>query len=227
MNHARVGAPLAGLALIGMAAVGCSSGPPEPAVRDVEPVRLSTAQVCAGLFPAEGGRALERALESTTFLLRDEKMNPTVGAVAQAMEDAYRSGAKIRDMPTRTCQISGVPTNSYFHTARVRFTAYSFHAGEPADLPGVSDRGVRVSTRRHKIVYLDYDCVSFRIGSTQDVPLRIKLMFQEQWDASKGDEALRPDYLTATHSAALAVAKELRCVDDGGLPARAADLPAG
>ncbi|MFD8147970.1 hypothetical protein [Streptomyces sp. NPDC059708] len=130
-------------------------------------------------------------------------------------------------MPQSTCQISGQPAKSRLATARVRFTAYSLLAGDPADFPGVSDRGVRVSTREKKIVYLDYDCVSPRVGSTQEVPLRIRLRFQDRWQSSKGDPALRPDYLTATHSAALAVAKELRCVDDGGLPARAEELPAG
>ncbi|MFF4643686.1 hypothetical protein [Streptomyces sp. NPDC001389] len=90
----------------------------------------------------------------------------------------------------------------------------------------MSDRGVRVSTRERKVVYLDYDCVSPRVGSTPEVPLRIRLLFQERWAASKGEAVLRPDYLAIAHSAALAVAKELRCVDDGGLPARAEDLPA-
>ncbi|GAA0281151.1 hypothetical protein GCM10010302_18660 [Streptomyces polychromogenes] len=227
MNRARVGHPLVGLVMLGVAAAACSSSSPKPSLFATEPPKLSIAQVCAGLFPAQGGKALERVLESTIFVARDEELNPDVGAVAQAMEDAYRSGVNIRDMPTRTCQISAVPTSSYFHTARLRFTAYSLNAGEPADFPGVSDRGVRVSTRERKIVYLDYDCVSPRVGSTQDIPLRIRLLFQDRWQASKGDPVLRPDYLAVTHSAALAVAKELRCVGDGGLPARAEDLPTG
>ncbi|MEU8433975.1 hypothetical protein AB0F18_13820 [Streptomyces sp. NPDC029216] len=76
------------------------------------------------------------------------------------------------------------------------------------------------------MVYLEYDCVSSRVGSTRDIPLRIRLLFHEQWEASKGETILRPDYLTITHSAALAVAKELQCADDGGLPPRAEELPA-
>lgn len=211
--------------MLGAAVAGCSSGGPEPAAQAAEPPRLSVGQVCAGLFSAEGGRALERVLGSTTFLLRDEKRNPDARAVAQAMEDAYRAGKNISDMPQSSCEISGQPAATRLAPARVRFTAYSLYAGDPTDFPGVSDRGVRVSTPERKVVYLDYDCVSPRVGSTQDVPLRIRLFFQEQWDASKGETVLRPDYLAIAHSAALAVAKELRCVDDGGLPARAEDLP--
>ncbi|MFF8268780.1 hypothetical protein ACF059_15455 [Streptomyces sp. NPDC016562] len=181
-------------------------------------------QVCAGLFTDEGGKALERALASTQFEIWDEKKNPDVRAVAQMMEDAYRAGRKIKNMPQPVCEMVGRPTETGVATARVMFTAYSKHAGDPADFPGVGDSGVRVRMEQ-KRVYLSYDCVSSRVGSTQEIPLRIKLLFQERWDASKGEDVLRPDYLAITHSAALAVAKELRCANDGGLPARAVDLP--
>ncbi|MFD8981397.1 hypothetical protein [Streptomyces sp. NPDC059564] len=206
-----------------MVAVGCSAEEPEPL--PAGPQQLSTGQVCAGLFTAAGAEALERVLGSTTFLLRDEDKNPDVRAVAQVMEDAYRAGVKIRDMPQSVCEISGAPRESHFPTARLMFTAYSKHAGDPADFPGVSDSGVRVSTVA-KWVYLSYDCASPRVGSTPDIPLRIRLLFQDQWDGSKGAAALGPDYLKVTHSAALAVAKELGCVNDGGLSARAEELPA-
>ncbi|MFJ8166333.1 hypothetical protein ACIRBY_36210 [Streptomyces sp. NPDC096136] len=221
-----MGLPLAGLAMLGTAGAGCSSGGPEPATQAAEPPRLSVGQVCPGLFPADGGKALERVLESATFLLRDETRNPDVRAVAQAMKDAYRSGGKIREMPQATCEIAAQPVPFRLATALIRFTAYSKHAGDSSDFPGASDQGVQVSTRQRKVVHLEYDCVSPRVGSTQNVPLRIRILFHEQWDASKGETVLRPDYLAIAHSAALAVAKELRCVDDGGLPARAEDLPA-
>ncbi|MEV7544037.1 hypothetical protein [Streptomyces sp. NPDC089915] len=185
--------------------------------------RVSVDRVCAGLFAAEGGKALERVLESTKFRIMDDTRDPDVRTVSQAMENAYRSGNRIRQMPQSTCEISGSDGGGHVPTAMVRFTASS----KRDDFLSGNDRGVRVSTRERKIVYLEYDCVSPRVGSTQDIPLRIRLLFQDRWQASKGDPTLRPDYLTATHSAALAVAKELRCVDDGGLPARAEDLPAG
>lgn len=209
--------------MFAMLAAGCSAGGAEPSAQ-AAPQELSIGQVCPGLFPGDGGRALERVLESTAFLLRDEGKNPGVREVAQAMEDAYRAGAKIRDMPQPVCRISGAPPRSHFPTAQLMFTAYSKHAGDPVDFPGVSDSGVRVSTDG-KRVYFSYDCVSPRVGSTSDIPLRIRILFHEQWDESKGAAVLGQDYLAVTHSAALAVAKVLGCVNDGGLPARAQELP--
>ncbi|MFE1412852.1 hypothetical protein ACFW6F_18880 [Streptomyces sp. NPDC058746] len=230
MNGTRMSRPLVGpavaLTVLGSAVAGCSTGAPEQPPRSAAPQMLSVGQVCAGLFPdaGEGGKALERVLESTRFQVREEQKNPDVRAVAQAMEEAYRSGRKIGDMPQPVCEVVGADKGSRVPTARVMFTAYSKQAADPADLPGTGARDVRVSTRK-KHVDLTYDCVSSRVGSTQDIPLQITLAFQERWDESKGDAVLGPDYLAVTHSAALAVAQELECVNNAGLPARADGLP--
>ncbi|MER6216413.1 hypothetical protein ABT213_20455 [Streptomyces sp. NPDC001674] len=204
------------------ATVACSGGTSERPAPVPTVTRVAADQVCVGLFPGDGGRALERVLESKEFLLRNEKWNPDVRAVAQVMENAYRSGDRIRQMPQSSCEVSGAGGENHIPTALVRFTASSKH-----DHFELGEHGVQVSTRERKVVYLDYDCVSPRVGSTPDIPLRVNVLFQEQWPESKGEDVLRPDYLAITHSAALAVAKELRCVDDGGLPVRAVDLPAG
>ncbi|MFE2248594.1 hypothetical protein [Streptomyces lavendulae] len=104
------------------------------------------------------------------------------------------------------------------------FTAYSKYDADPADLPGESARGPRV-WKQGKSVDVTFDCVSVRVGSTSDIPLQVTAAFQEQWQGSKGATALGQDYLAVTHSAALAVAQALGCVNDGGLPARAQELP--
>ncbi|MFG2665740.1 hypothetical protein ACGFY6_16010 [Streptomyces sp. NPDC048387] len=208
--------------LFAAATVACSGGTAERPAPVPTVTRVAADQVCAGLFPGDGGRALERVLESKEFLLRNEKRDPDVRDVAQAMENAYRSGDKIRQMPQSTCEVAGSEGRQYIPSAMVRFTASSKR--DRFDLGG---QGLQVSTRERKLVYLEYDCVSPRVGSTPDIPLRVRVLFQEQWQESKGEDVLRPDYLAITHSAALAVAKELRCADDGGLPARAAELPAG
>lgn len=216
--------PAIGLAILAVAAAGCSASEREQPPPATTPQVLSAAKVCAGLFPDEGGKALERILESTRFQVREEKRNPDVRAVAQAMEDAYRAGKKIRDMPQPVCEAVGEAKDHRIPTAQIMFTAYSKHAGDPADFPGVSDSGVKVS-KRQKTNNLLFDCVSSRVGSTQDVPLRIGLAFQERWDESQGATVLGQDYLAVTHSAALAVARELGCANDGGLAARADGLP--
>ncbi|MGW7450615.1 hypothetical protein [Streptomyces sp. NPDC054787] len=212
------------LAILGMVASGCSQRDAEPAAQATSLRTFPVGQVCAGLFLGEGGKALERVLESTQFHVLEEDKNPDVHAVAQVMEDAYRAGKEIRNMPQPVCEAVGSDKEFHIPTTRLMFTAYSKHAADPADLPGAGARDVRVSTR-NKEVGLTFDCVSSRVGSTQDVPLQITLDFQERWDESKGEDVLRPDYLAITHSAALAVAKELGCANDGRLPARAVDLP--
>ncbi|MGW1639694.1 hypothetical protein [Streptomyces lavendulae] len=211
-------------AVFGAAVLGCSAAEPEPVTPPTTGPPLSVSQVCAGLFTDDGGKALERILESTEFQIRDEKGNPEAGAVARAMEDAYRSGAKIHDAPQPVCRIVGTGKDGYRPMAHVMFTAYSKYDADPADLPGASARGPRVRTQG-KSVDVTFDCVSVRVGSTSDVPLQVTVAFQEQWQGSKGATALAQDYLAVTHSAALAVAEALGCVDDGGLPARAQELP--
>ncbi|MFE2166905.1 hypothetical protein ACFXB3_17845 [Streptomyces sp. NPDC059447] len=213
------------LVLLAAAATGCSAGEPEKSPQPTAAPRLTAGQICAGLFTGEGAKALERVLESTAFHVRDDEKAPDVRAVAQVMEDAYRAGKRINDMPQPVCEASGAEAKAgYIPTVRIMFTAYSKHAGDPPDFPGVSDSGVMVS-QRQKTNHLSYDCTSSRVGSTDNVPLRIKLAFQERWDGSKGETVLGQDYLAVTHSAALAVAKELGCTNNGGLPARADDLP--
>lgn len=228
MSGGWIRRPLAGpsvwVAALGVAAAGCSSGEAEPPTRVSAPQTFSADRVCGGLFAGEGGKALERILESTNFRLLDEKENRDLRSIAQTMEDAYRSGKRIRDMPQPVCEVAGSDKERHIPTVRLRFTAYSKHAGDPADFPGVSDRGLRISAQA-KRVYFSYDCVSPRVGSTEDIPLRINILFHERWDESKGPAVLGQDYLAVTHSAALAVAEALGCVNDGGLPARAQELP--
>ncbi|MEU3408738.1 hypothetical protein ABZ766_32985 [Streptomyces sp. NPDC006670] len=221
MTGRRLRRLLGGLVFFPVALAGCSGEEPEQPAPVPTVKRMSVDQACAGLFPGDGGKALERVLESTEFLLRNEKWSPDVRAVAQVMENAYRSGDRIRNMPQSTCEVSGVEKERHTPSAIVRFTASS----KWDDSSAGSDRGVWVSTRERKVVDLAYDCVSPRVGSTPEAPLRVGLLFQDRWQGSKGEDVLRPDYLTVTHSAALAVARELQCVDDGGLPARAGDLP--
>ncbi|MBT2456109.1 hypothetical protein [Streptomyces sp. ISL-86] len=71
-----------------------------------------------------------------------------------------------------------------------------------------------------------FDCVSSRVGSTRDIPLRITAVFKDRWDKSNGDAALGGDYLAIAHSAGLALAKELGCENNGELPDGAEALPA-
>ncbi|MFJ6796457.1 hypothetical protein [Streptomyces sp. NPDC091268] len=192
---------------------------------------LSAAQVCGGtLFTSEAAQALERVLQSSGFVVRTGRDNLNAEAMGAVMEAAYRAGNKVRDMPTGNCEISGkalrIEGDERYPSAQVRLTAFSKNAGIPAGESGASARGVTVSgaVRQRSVAF---DCVSPRVDSTVDVPLRITATFRSRFDKGTVAEAeLVEDYGILAHSAALAVAKELGCVSNGGLPDRAAGLPA-
>ncbi|MFG2997134.1 hypothetical protein [Streptomyces sp. NPDC048340] len=225
----RFAAAFMGLLSLVALVAGCSAAEPDEPVLE-QPEILSAAQVCGGtLFTPEAASALGRVLQSSDFIVRDEEKNQSAAAMARTMEDAYRAGSEVRNMPTGNCDISGmaqqIDGDGHYPSAQVWFTAFSKKAGIPEDEPGGSDSGVMVAgaVRQWNIAF---DCVSPRVGSTADIPLRITATFRNQFDKGNGDETeLVGDYKILAHSAALSVAKELRCVDDGGLPGRAEGLP--
>ncbi|MEU9103803.1 hypothetical protein AB0D54_05470 [Streptomyces xanthophaeus] len=185
---------------------------------------MSVGELCAGLLLGEGANAVERVLESSRFVVKNEKDNPDIRTTAQALEDAYRAGENIREVRQPSCRVSQEPSGTIGQGLRLSFAPLSRHIRKWEDFLGPNDKGVRVEAQ-DKHLWLGFDCVSSRAGSTQEIPLRISVHFLEHWANSKGSAVLAQDYRTITHGAALAVAKELGCVNDGGLPAQAAGLP--
>ncbi|MFD9335209.1 hypothetical protein ACFWBF_12505 [Streptomyces sp. NPDC060028] len=222
----------AGIAL-GVVCAGCAGPAPDAAEPEPEPETkvLAATEVCGGgLFSAEAGGALERVLESSRFVIREERERTDVPSAANMLEEAYRAGSRMRDLPRPKCTFSGEPkkvdADSYFPSGEVRFIPHGRNEGLPDHLPGVNDTGTVVWTGRRQY-NLEFDCVSTRVGSTQEVPLRVVVEFRNIWDKGTAAEAdLVKDYRILAHSAALAVAKELGCVNAGGLPGRAEELPA-
>ncbi|WP_031156987.1 hypothetical protein [Streptomyces xanthophaeus] len=211
------------LVVLVVTSTACSAGKPEVSASPSASPVYSADRICAGLFPGEGGKALERVLGSTQFKVRDEEDNPDVQAAAQQLEDAYRAGAAIRDMSHPRCEVAAQPGKPHVRRLIVDFVPLSRHIQKSEDFLGPDDKGVRVSAGV-KHVSLGFDCVSSRAASTEEIPLRISVQLTEQ-GTRKGDAVLAQDYRAITHGAALAVAEELGCVNDGGLPARAAGLP--
>ncbi|MFF3862968.1 hypothetical protein [Streptomyces sp. NPDC002209] len=219
-----------GVVVLGLAAVACSGSTPEETSTPSGPEQVSATQVCGGgLVSPASGPSLGRVLESSRFVIREDKENADVAVIAKALESAYRAGRKVRDTSIPSCDISGavkdVDSDRYYPTASLRFRATSKNAGVPDYMPEANDAGTKgwASFREYTIAF---DCVSSRIGSTSDVPLRITAEFHSKWDKGQaGESALAPDYVALAHSAALAVARELGCDARGGLPERPEDLP--
>ncbi|MGW6410855.1 hypothetical protein ACWF95_27225 [Streptomyces vinaceus] len=219
-----------GVAALGLAAAACSGSTVDETSTPGDPEQVSAIQVCGGgLVSAAAGPSLERVLESSRFVIREEKENADAFSIAKALEDAYRAGSKVRDTSIPSCDISGalkdVDSDRYYPTASLRFRATSKNAGVPDYMPGAKDSGTKswASFREYTIAF---DCVSSRVGSTSEVPLRISAEFRSKWDKGQADEsALAPDYVALAHSAALSVAGELGCDARGGLPERPDGLP--
>ncbi|MER5811665.1 hypothetical protein ABT143_26360 [Streptomyces sp. NPDC002033] len=213
------------MAAFGLMLVGCSGGGAEEVPRTA-PQTFPVQKVCGGIFPDEGAKAVERILESKEFQVREARRNPDVAAVARTMEDAYRSGKRIREQPQSVCEVVGtVDRDGHVPRAQVMFTAFSKYAADPADLPGLPAGAPRVAGVG-KGVDLSFDCVSPRVGATRDVPLQVTAQFSDFRSNSKGPAVLGQDYLAAVHAAALTVAKELGCLNDAGIPAQAGQLAA-
>ncbi|MFJ3171394.1 hypothetical protein ACIPJK_11525 [Streptomyces roseus] len=219
-----------GAATLGLAAAACSGSPADETETSSDPEQVSAIQVCGGgLVSSSAGSSLERVLESSRFVIREEKENANVSSIAKALENAYRAGSKVRDTSIPSCDISGALKNAdsdrYYPTASLRFRATSKNSGVPDYMPEAKDSGTKswASFREYTIAF---DCVSSRVGSTNEIPLRISAEFRSKWDKGQAEEStLAPDYAALAHSAALSVAEKLGCDGRGGLPERPDGLP--
>ncbi|QES48474.1 hypothetical protein DEJ50_12250 [Streptomyces venezuelae] len=202
-------------------ATGCStsepSAKPEP---KPEPAYGSAVQICQGLFGPEGAAALERVLDSTEFRLRDETYDLDLQAVGKGLQGRYETGQGFGDLEGEMCRASGRPKAGSVPYAELWIAGDKKHVGA-----GEKDRGPAVIHGANRM-HLRYNCASPRVGSTDDLPLQIRLTFRDKRDGRKGADVLRPDYVAVMHSAALAIAKDLGCQNSGGLPDRSEDLPA-
>ncbi|MEV6582480.1 hypothetical protein AB0M92_30445 [Streptomyces sp. NPDC051582] len=175
-------------------------------------------QACPGLITAAAGEALTDVLQSSQ-LVNDDAQTVGVTAMGKAMEEFYRAGPKAGDFTAPPCTVTGIVGRGK-RVGEISLAA----AGRNAGVAGSDRTGVRV-TRADKERGVAFDCASTRVGSTRDVPLRITASYADRYESSRGDAVLGEDYLVLAHSAAAAIAKELGCENNGGLPERASDLP--
>lgn len=205
------------------AVAGCTSADDGPEPRPSEPKRdrtVAATEACPGLIGDTSGEALTRVLQSSS-LIRDDGQAVGAARMAASLMDAYRGGAEVRQRPVERCAVTGV-VGSGTRSGEIQAGADS---RKTTAAPGSGQAGVRTSggDRERGVAF---DCVSLRVGSTRDVPLRVHVVFKDRWTDSAGDAALGGDYLVIAHSAARALAGELGCEGDGGLPDRAERLPA-
>lgn len=210
---------LVALGVLGSLAVSCGSTPESE--KSPEPKTVSVGQVCGGtLFTPEAGTALERLMGISEFVVEDGQADLSADGIARVMEQNYRSGRDVVDADAAQCRIKGAPKQSEGGKPRsaqaaVVFLGHTRSAAEPSG-PRLLREG-----RAHTV---KFDCVSSRVGSTRQVPLRISAAFTVVEGDASGKATAAADALVLVHSAAVSVAEELRCENNGGLPGRPGEL---
>ncbi|WP_329384971.1 hypothetical protein OG625_24430 [Streptomyces sp. NBC_01351] len=215
LSTARVAALAVAMAVV----AGCTTSDPEPkASRSVKPPEVALTEACPGLITDAAGEAVRAVLQSSQ-LVNDDAQTVGVTAMGKALEGAYKAGPKVRETPVAPCVVTG-SVGRGSRVAEIRLSADSGKAG-----PLSPDRvGVRVVLGAQE-GSVSFDCASTRAGSSAEVPLRVTSVFTNRFHKIRKDDRPEDHYLVVAHSAALAVARELGCANEGGLPARAGELP--
>ncbi|MEV6733765.1 MULTISPECIES: hypothetical protein [unclassified Streptomyces] len=212
-------ARLAALAVFVTLVAGCTTSDPEPkASLSAKPPEVDLTEACPGLITDAAGKALTDVLQSS-HLVNDDARTVGVTAMGKALEEFYRAGPKAGEFAAPACIVTGIVGRGK-RVGEIRLAAESRNAGAP----GTDQTAVRV-TRADKERGVAFDCVSARVGSTLDMPLRITAFYKDRYQSSRGDAVLGEDYLVLAHSAAVAIAEELGCENNGGLPEGASALP--
>ncbi|MFE3582423.1 hypothetical protein [Streptomyces vinaceus] len=199
---------------------GCTTSDPEPkASLSAKPPEVDPTQACPGLITDAAGKALTQVLQSS-HLVNDDAQGVGGPAMGKALEEFSRTGARAGEITAPACTVTGTVGGGK-RVGEIRLVAERGNAGTP----GSDQTGVRV-TRADKERGVAFDCVSTRVGSTRDMPLRVTAFYTDRSRSSRGDAVLGEDYLVLAHSAAVGIAKELGCEGNGALPDSASALPA-
>ncbi|MEU0672990.1 hypothetical protein ABZ330_08845 [Streptomyces sp. NPDC006172] len=207
---------VAGLLCLG--ATGCGGDGDEAADKPV-----AGTQLCGGdAVSAQASKALKVITGSSRFGTTAEES--TVASAAALLVEAFPMATGGRDDVCRIYTADGTPDFA------IRVT-WGLVDGPPTGTPApnftVLKMGERTLAAADK-AYVQFACESDKLaGSPTAAQIRIGV---ERWgmpEEPEGDiEALKDAYATVAHSFSLAMAKELRCEKDGGLPAKPVLNPA-
>lgn len=208
---------LAGLLCLGSAA--CSGGQKEggnPKVPKDYKVVAGT-ELCGGdAISVEASRALELITGMSRFEASTEKY--TVARAAEDIVDAYP------DLNVGRRDICGVypPIGKPGFEIRISWGASSSPpTGSPASKFTELKMGERTVAAADKAMVF-FSCRGARLPDS--LGLAHLIIMVERWaiprESEENVKALKDAYATVAHSVALAMAKELRCQKNGGLPER-------
>ncbi|RZU34999.1 hypothetical protein EV284_4604 [Streptomyces sp. BK022] len=205
-------AAVAGSLLLG--AVGCSGDEDEDGLPEDYKVVAGT-QLCGGhAISEDAAKALKVITGSSRFEASEEKY--TVAQAATELVSVFPSTGVGREDACRIFTAIGTPNFQLRITWSLEDSAPT---GAPASKFTVLKMGERTDAATEK-AYVFFACRSDKVlGSSSAAHIAIGV---EYWgmpkDPQDNVQALKNAYATVAHSYSLAMAKELRCDKNGGLP---------
>lgn len=206
-------AAVAGSLFLG--ATGCGGDGDEGGAPDDYKVVAGT-QLCGGdAMSADASKALKVITGASRFEASAERYS-----IAQAARDLVEAFA-----PTRTMDACRVFTPRDTPDFDLRITWRLADSG-PTDEPAAPKFTVlkmgEEALAAEDQAYIYFACQSDRLSSPTTVAhIVIGVEHRDPFHEPEGDiEALKDAYATVAHSVSLAMAKELRCEKNGGLPAK-------
>ncbi|MFJ1574592.1 hypothetical protein [Streptomyces sp. NPDC088182] len=183
---------------------------------DEEPRYISIEEVCDGIFSGDAARAAEIMIgDKTVSGTRDD----TLEKIASSIKELYADGQNIYKAGGY-CKVGGkgggdgeMDINFGLYRADDVLTPYN-----PEKNQYRLGKRAFAGSERSKLYF---ECASPEIKGSDNQPARIyaisRLANVGSWEV-EDTRATREAHLTVLHAAALAVAKELGCENNGGLP---------
>ncbi|MFD9422799.1 MULTISPECIES: hypothetical protein [unclassified Streptomyces] len=196
------------LLVVGASAVACGAeGRPEPPY-------VGAGEVCGGVFAGPLEETVESVVGAASFDRSDTK---GMDRVVEALRDGHASG---RSWSSRKelCEMSPEGVNPR-NVARISFWNYAPRdVGDPnLDSGGRLFAVGKEATAGRASASLYFECSSPLLKGSRERPARIAGALGAGKDRGAEVEYLAAN-LTVLHAASLAVAKELECENNAGLP---------
>lgn len=188
---------------------------------------VAAEELCEGAFPPAAARALETVTGEKQF--NQNSTGEGVSGTAEALSEEFRSYYGADGSPWDDHDFCRVHTEKSASRPDVWI---SFEILDSDRLDGDADTSpefdvypmgrTALSGERRALVF--FECASSGMNSEESPALIMAVM--HMWEAAVQGRKAKEANMTVLHSAALAVARELKCEDDGGLPAAPVLRPA-
>ncbi|WP_406344300.1 hypothetical protein [Streptomyces sp. NBC_00648] len=184
---------------------------------------LGASELCEGAFSAEGAAALRTVTGAELFYPSPE--GEGVSTAAADLEHDFLRRAPFSP-EHRLCSVYRKGGNDFTDASLSFFLAEKYEL-DTSDLAADQHPYAmgKLASAGLKRSYLLFECVSPGLPGSAKSPALIGGEISDRHPPEKGSRLLWEASLTALHSAALALAKELGCARDGGLSSKVKLVP--